>query len=193
VGTFGGLQVPNVTLYMKGFQAGVEYYNAQHKASIQVLGWDTKTDKGLFIGSLTDTGKAQAAAKSQIDSGADVIMPVAGLASAGGYAAVKAVDNVYAIGVDTDQCYSAPSACEVLLSSVEKEMDQAVIDTIEDLRNNKFEGGTNYVGNLKNGGVGLAPFNRLATKIPDGLKKELVQVRKDLIDGKIKTGVDPLK
>ena len=44
---------------MKGFQAGVEYYNTQHKTSVQVLGWDTKTDKGLFAGTLTDLGQSQ--------------------------------------------------------------------------------------------------------------------------------------
>jgi hypothetical protein len=38
-----------------------------------------------------------------------------------------------------------------------------------------------------------SPFNKTATKIPDALKKELEQVKKDLIDGKIKTGVEPLK
>jgi basic membrane protein A len=62
VGTFGGLQIPTVTIFMKGFQAGVEYYNAQNKASVKVLGWDTKADKGLFAGSFTDPDKGRTAA-----------------------------------------------------------------------------------------------------------------------------------
>lgn len=192
VGTLGGLQIPTVTIYMKGFQAGVEYYNTQKKTSVQVLGWNTQTDKGLFAGTMTDPAKVQSASKSLIDDGADVIMPVAGLATGGGLSAAKAANNVFAIGVDTDHCYTTPTACDILLTSVEKEMGEAVIDTIKSVQDGTFQGGKNYIGTLKNEGVGLAPFNKLTTKIPDVLKKELEIVRQDLVGGKIKTGVDPL-
>lgn len=193
VGTFGGLQTPNVTIYMKGFQAGVEYFNAQNKTDIKVLGWDSRMDKGLFAGTMTDPDKVKIAGKSLIDDGADVIMPVAGLATGGGLSSAKAANNVFAIGVDTDHCYSSPIACDILLTSIEKEMGEAVIDTIKSVQDGKFKGGANYVGTLKNGGVGLAPFNKLSTKIPDALKNDLRRIEQDLIDGKIKTGVEPLK
>ncbi len=81
----------------------------------------------------------------------------------------------------------------ILLTRVEKELGEAVIDTTQSVQDGKFQGGANYVGTLKNKGVDLVPFNKTATKIPDTLKKELEQVRQDLISGKIKTGVDPLK
>lgn len=193
VGTFGGLQIPTVTIFMKGFQAGVEYYNAQNKANVRVLGWDTKADKGLFAGSFTDPDKGRTAAKSLIDEGADVILPVAGLTGNGAFTAAKAAGNVYAIGVDVDQCKTVPDACPILLTSVVKNMDVAVFDTIKDMQTGAFKGGTNYVGTLKNNGVGIAPFNQLEGKVPDKLKKDLEQIKKDLIDGKIKTGVEPLK
>lgn len=193
VGTFGGLQIPTVTIFMKGFQAGVEYYNAQNKANVKVLGWDTKADKGLFAGSFTDPDKGRTAAKSLIDEGADVILPVAGLTGNGAFTAAKAAGNVYAIGVDVDQCKTVPDACPILLTSVVKNMDVAVFDTIKDMQTGAFKGGTNYVGTLKNNGVGIAPFNQLDSKVPDKLKKDLEQIKKDLIDGKIKTGVEPLK
>ncbi|MCX7839700.1 MAG: BMP family ABC transporter substrate-binding protein [Anaerolineae bacterium] len=193
VGTFGGLQIPTVTIFMKGFQAGVEYYNAQNKANVKVLGWDTKADKGLFAGSFTDPDKGRTAAKSLIDEGADVILPVAGLTGNGAFTAAKAAGNVYAIGVDVDQCKTVPDACPILLTSVVKNMDVAVFDTIKDMQTGAFKGGTNYVGTLKNNGVGIAPFNQLEGKVPDKLKKDLEQIKKDLIDGKIKTGVEPLK
>jgi len=193
VGTFGGLQIPTVTIFMKGFQAGVEYYNAQNKANVKVLGWDTKADKGLFAGSFTDPDKGRTAAKSLIDEGADVILPVAGLTGNGAFTAAKAAGNVLAIGVDVDQCKTVPDACPILLTSVVKNMDVAVFDTIKDMQTGAFKGGTNYVGTLKNNGVGIAPFNQLEGKVPDKLKKDLEQIKKDLIDGKIKTGVEPLK
>ena len=40
VGTFGGLNIPPVTIYMDGFWEGVNYYNKQHNTKVQVLGWD---------------------------------------------------------------------------------------------------------------------------------------------------------
>lgn len=193
VGTFGGLQIPTVTIFMKGFQAGVEYYNAQNKTNVRVLGWDTKADKGLFAGSFTDPDKGRTAAKSLIDEGADVVLPVAGLTGNGAFTAAKAAGNVLAIGVDVDQCKTVPDACPILLTSVVKNMDVAVFDTIKDMQTGAFKGGTNYVGTLKNNGVGIAPFNQLEGKIPDKLKKDLEQIKKDLIDGKIKTGVPPLQ
>jgi basic membrane protein A len=193
VGTFGGLQLPTVTIFMKGFQAGVEYYNTQKKATVKVLGWDTKADKGVFTGTFTDPDKGRTAAKSLIDEGADVVMPVAGLTGNGAFTAAKAAGNVYAIGVDTDQCVSVPDACSVLLTSVQKNMDVAVYDTIKSFTQNQFKGGENYVGTLQNNGVGIAPFHDLDAKVPADLKTELNQVKADLVSGKIKTGVDTIK
>ncbi len=193
VGTYGGLQLPTVTIFMKGFQAGVEYYNTQHKASVKVLGWDTKADKGLFTGTFTDPDKGKTAAQSLIDEGADIIMPVAGLTGNGAFTAAKAAGTVYAIGVDTDQCISVPDACPVLLTSVQKQMDNAVYDTIKSFQAGTFKGGENYVGTLQNGGVGIAPFHNLDSKVPAALKTELDQVKADIISGKVKTGVEALK
>ena len=193
VGTFGGLQIPTVTIFMKGFQAGVEYYNTQHKTSVAVLGWDTKADKGLFTGTFTDPDKGKTAAQSLIQEGADVVLPVAGLTGNGAFTAAKSAGNVYAIGVDTDQCISVPDACSVLLTSVQKKMDNAVFDAIKSVQDGTFKGGTNYVGTLANNGVDIAPFHDLDSKIPSALKDELKQVRADLISGKVTTGVAALQ
>lgn len=193
VGTFGGLQIPTVTIFMQGFQAGVDYYNKQHNDTVAVLGWDTTADKGLFTSTFTDPDQGKTAAQSLIDEGADVIMPVAGLTGNGAFTAAKEAGNVYAIGVDTDQCVSVPDACDVLLTSVQKHMDVAVFDTIKSVQDNSFQGGTNYVGTLANDGVGIAPFHNFDSKIPDSLKSELDQVKADLISGKITTGVAPLQ
>ncbi|MCL4394105.1 MAG: BMP family ABC transporter substrate-binding protein, partial [Chloroflexi bacterium] len=129
-------------------------------------------------------------ANSLIQEGADIVMPVAGGTGTGAFTAAQQAGNVYAIGVDTDQCISVPDACPILLTSVQKKLDSAVFDTIQSVQNNTFKGGTNYVGTLKNSGVDIAPFHNLDSKVPDALKKELDQVRQDLISGAAKTGVD---
>ena len=40
VGTFGGLNIPTVTSFMDGFKQGVEKYNEDTGADVQLLGWD---------------------------------------------------------------------------------------------------------------------------------------------------------
>ncbi len=193
IGTFGGIQLPTVTIFMGGFQAGMEYWNAQKKDTVKLVGWDTKSAKGLFTGTFTEPDKGKTAAKSLLDEGADVIMPVAGLTGNGAFVAIKDAKTAYAIGVDTDQCQSVPDACSVLLTSVRKNMDNAVFDSIKSVIDGKFQGGVNYVGTLANDGVSLAPFNQLDSKVSAELKKELDQIKADLIAGKIKTGWETLK
>jgi basic membrane protein A len=119
-------------------------------------------------------------------------MPVAGLTGTGAFTAVKQSGG-YAIGVDVDQCVSVPDACPVLLTSVRKNMDVAVYDTINSVLTGKFQGGTNYVGTLANNGVSIAPFNQLDSKVPAALKAELDQLKADLISGKVTTGVPALQ
>ncbi len=60
VGTFGGMQIPAVTTFMKGYQAGVKYYNQVHGTAVAVLGWDDATQEGLFTGNFnsTDDGRS---------------------------------------------------------------------------------------------------------------------------------------
>ena len=50
VGTFGGIQIPTVTVFMDGFALGVQYYNEKHGTNVEVLGWDANTQTGLFTG-----------------------------------------------------------------------------------------------------------------------------------------------
>lgn len=192
VGTFGGINLPTVNIFMKGFQAGVEYYNTKHNTKVTLSGWDTKADKGTFTGTFTEPDKGRTTAKSLIDEGADVIFPVAGTTGNGAFTAAKTA-GVYAIGVDGDQCILVPDACSVLLTSILKNMDVAVFDTIQSAVSGKFVGGVNFVGNLANNGVGLASFHDLDSKIPAALKTEIEQVKKDLAAGTVKTGVPTLK
>src|SRR5262249_30454747 len=102
VGTYGGVNIPPVVDYMVGFEAGVHYWNSKHNDRVEVLGWNTAKNDGVFTGTFTDPGKGQQTAQSLIDEGADVILPVAGLTGNGTFTAAKAA-NVHAFGVDTDQ------------------------------------------------------------------------------------------
>ena len=60
VATYGGLNIPPVTIYMDGFWEGVQYYNKQNGKNVQVLGWNEKNQKGgTFANSFTDADKGK--------------------------------------------------------------------------------------------------------------------------------------
>ena len=48
VGTFGGMKIPTVTIYMDGFVAGVRYYDQQKGKKVTTLGWDPEKAEGTF-------------------------------------------------------------------------------------------------------------------------------------------------
>lgn len=183
VATFGGIQIPTVTVFMDGFAMGVQAYNEKHGTKVEVLGWDPATQKGAFVGNFesTDDGKSQGIAF--LDQGADIIMPVAGPVGLGTAAAIKERGNAWIIGVDVDWTVSAAEYKDLVLTSVLKKMDQAVFDATKMVVDGTFKGGGNYVGTLQNGGVGIPD----STKMSDELKKEVEQVKADIIAGKIKT------
>ena len=45
VGTFGGINIPPVAVFMDGFVAGVNYYNKQKGTTVKALGWDPVKQK----------------------------------------------------------------------------------------------------------------------------------------------------
>jgi hypothetical protein len=168
---------------MVGFEGGVKYWNKMHNDTVELLGWSTEKNDGVFVGTFTDPDKGKQATLSLIEEGADVILPVAGLTGNGTFIAAKE-KGVLAIGVDTDQCVSVPDACDVILTSILKNMDVAVFAAIKALKDGTFKGGV-YSGGLANDGVGIAPFGKNADKISTDVQKELDQVKADLIAGKI--------
>jgi basic membrane protein A len=185
VGTFGGVKIPPVTIYMDGFAEGVAYYNKQKSKNVQVLGWDETKQAGLFTGDFEDKAKGQNTGQNLITQGADIIFPVAGPSGLGGLQAAKATNGkVNAIWVDTDGCVSAAEYCSLLISSVNKGMDVAVQDAVTSVVDSKFDSKT-FVGTLENGGTSLAPFHDFDSKVPAELKTELDQIKADIISGKI--------
>lgn len=184
VATYGGLKIAPVTVYMDGFQEGVEYYNKQKSKSVQVLGWDEKKQNGSFAASFTDQNKGQQLATNFVAQGADVIFPVAGGTGLGSAAYSKSSGKATVVWVDTDGFVSAPQYGAVFLSTAEKNIADAVTKSVEDASTGTFAA-TDYIGTLSNDGVGLAPFHDLESKIDPALKTELDQVKSDITSGKI--------
>ena len=177
VGTFGGLNIPTVTIFMDGFLAGVQQYNTDNGTEVEVLGWDGSD--GLFTGDFTDQDKGKQTTKSLIDEGADIVMPVAGPVGLGSVEAANEASGVKLIWVDTDGCLSVPDACDIFLTSVQKKMDNAVFDSIKSVVDDSFEAGL-YVGTLDNDGVGIP---ELGDDVPAELADKVEEYRQAIIDG----------
>ncbi len=184
VGTFGGIKIPTVTIFMKGFEAGVKYYNQQKSKNVELLGWDTAKDDGLFTGNFDSTDDGRKFAESLMQEGVDIIMPVAGPVGLGSAAVCKETGKCWIVGVDNDWYDSAPEYKEVVLTSVLKKINVAVFDTIKDAQTGKFTGGT-VTYTIKDGGVDLAPFHDFDSQVPADLKTELDAAKAALIDGSL--------
>ena len=193
IGTYGGQQFPGVSRFMDGYYAGIAYYNKAKGTNVKLLGWDAAKQTGTFVGGSNPWGdepKGEQLAKTFVDQGADIVAPVAGATGNGSIKYMLSV-NKWAIGVDTDQAISLSQYAAAILTSAQKVIDAAVIDTFNA---NKAggKGGTNYVGTLANKGVAMSPLHNFDATVPAALKAE-VQALSDAIAGGTVKVADYLK
>ena len=186
LGTFGGINIPPVTIFMDGFVKGAEHWNAEKGDSVVVLGWDVAAREGLFTNNFDNLDDGRAFAQNLYDEGADIVLPVAGPVGLGSatLADELGIDRLKIIGVDADLYFTDTERQHVYLTSITKRMDATVRQVIEQTMNGVFKGGL-LVGTLENGGVDLAPFHDMDDLVPDALKAELAAIRASLIDGSL--------
>ena len=182
---YGGAKIPTVTIFGVGFQQGMEAYNAAHGTKVVLLGWDNKTGEGSFTGDFGDLTKAKQAASSLYDEGADIVMGVGGIIGIPSFALARERGG-YGIWVDTDGYVRFPDDRDIMLTSIMKKMDQAQYDLIKSTMDGKFAGCTNYVGDMTNGGVDIADYHDLSSKVPDALKAEIAALKAKIISGELK-------
>ena len=186
VATFGGMNIPPVTVYMDGFQQGVEYYNQVKNKKVSVLGWNQAKQDGSIAGSFVDQAAGERIANDFMSQGADIILPVAGQTGLGAAsAATKSNGKASIIWVDTDGYVSAPQFKSAFLSSVTKDISGAVFEAVKKASANQFSTAP-YIGKLENNGVGLSPYHDFQSQVPQELTTEIDQLRQDIISGKIK-------
>ncbi|MFC4395718.1 BMP family protein [Arthrobacter sedimenti] len=189
VATFGGIKIPTVTIFMDGYADGVKYYNQQKGKNVKLLGWNKDSQDGSFTGDFEKQDVGKQLTKNFLDQGADIVMPVAGPVGKGAGAALNeakaAGKDVKLIWVDSDGYLTAPDYKGIMLSSVMKQMGEAVETVVTEDKDGKFNN-TPYVGTLANDGVQLAPFHDLDSQVPAELKSDLEKIKKDIVDGKLK-------
>lgn len=183
VGTFGGINIAPVSAFMEGFAQGVRYYNEQKGTDVQVLGWDIEAQDGLFTGNFDSLDDGRAFAENLMDEGADIILPVAGPVGLGSAAAVQE-RGMRLIGVDADWTQTAPEYADIIITSILKKIDVAVLDAAKAVDSGTT--GPLLVSTLESGGVGVAPLTNPLKDSPD-LEAELQAIAAGIIAGDIPT------
>jgi basic membrane protein A len=184
IGQIGGINNnPAVVRYLQGYQLGAQSY----KASIKV-------ETGFFsTGDLTKAYGDPAWGKTFSaqfipQKGVDVIFQVAG--ATGNGALDAACDaNILAIGVDTDEYLSYPTADKCIVTSAEKHVANAVTQTITNISAGTAKGGMAPF-NAKNEGIGYSPFHNTSVTIPADVQGKLDAALAGMKAGTLKTCPD---
>jgi basic membrane protein A len=188
VGTYGGLPIPPVTIFMDGFADGVAHYNQAKGKNVQVLGWNKTTQKGSFTNDFVKQDEGKKVSDTLVAQGADIVMPVAGGAGLGTAAAAQASSGKFSvIWVDVDGCESAQQYCSTFLTTVVKNIPDAVKDAVsKGAKGESLASTSGFVGTLGNNGVSLAPYHDFDSKIAPELKGEVDKLKQDIIAGTVK-------
>jgi basic membrane protein A len=175
--TVSGMEIPPVVRFVVGFQNGAKWV----KPDVKTL--------NVYIPSFTDPAKGKETGQSMIGQGCDVVFGVGGNTGNGGLLAAKE-KGLMAIGVDVDQYNTYPEVKDALISSAAKNVDAAVYEYLKSL-NSKTDKAGIFTADLKNGGIGLAPYHDWDSKIPQAVKDKVKQAAEDLKSGKLQTGYKP--
>ncbi len=185
VGTFGGIQIPPVTIFMDGFVDGVAKYNEDKGADVATFGWDVAGQEGSFTGGFAANDTAKVTAQGILDQGVDVILPVGGpIYQSARDAIADGGANTVMLGVDSDLAVVDPSVADLVLTSIMKRIDQAVYEATMAAATGEFDVAP-YVGTLENEGVGLSGFGSFESQLPEGLVDELAALQEQIISGEL--------
>jgi basic membrane protein A len=138
--------------------------------------------------SFNDPEWGAAAARNQLDQGADIIFGAGGTTGIAALLTVaespEAGTSLFCIGIDVDQYLTVPEARPCLLTSAEKLIAAAVSDAVVSV----FDGQElprNLIGE-----TGLAPYRELADRVPQEVTKRVNDVISGLASGSVVTGVN---
>jgi basic membrane protein A len=166
VGAVGGIKIPPVDIWIAGFKYCVDKVAPGMKVLVQ------------YSNDFVATDKCQTVAQNEIGQGAKVLFQVAGGCGLG---TLKAADDagIWGIGVDVDQYNDAK---RVLTSGI-KRVDTGVVDAIQQAAAGKFQGGSDLVFDLKNGGMGVGKIN---PSVPKAWVTLMNNYKKRIIAGTLK-------
>ena len=178
VGFVGGVDAPLIRKFQAGFEAGVNFANSDVDVST------------AYAGSFSDSAQGKEIATSMYQSGADIVYHAAGATGLGVFQAAKE-QGKYAIGVDSDQSLTEPNFADVIMASMVKRVETPVYESIENVVNGEFNGGSNTTLGLEEDGVACVYGDQLGSAIPQDVKDAVADTRERIISGDIDVPTEP--
>lgn len=169
----GGMQSPIIKKFEDGYRAGVQYVNSDCKVASSYA--------GLTLTAFQDPNKGKELALTHYQKGADIIYQASGATGLGVYEAARETGK-FAIGTDGDHWENAPG---LVITSMVKRVDNAVLDTVQSVEENRFKGGIKQL-DLASGGLDYLYNDNNKKMIPPDIRQKLELIRQDIIKGKIK-------
>lgn len=172
VGIVGPVEAGDAIKYNRGFQQGVEA--AKNDVKVRIA----------YTGSFGDLVKAGEIAKTHMDAGADILTGSSQQVP-GAIKAAAAKPGTYWMSTDMDQ--SSIAADTVLVAQVYN-WEKVVAKMIEQRQKGDVSG-KHLTMSFADGTLELKYNPKLADKIPQALKDEVENLKKDIASGKLKIDV----
>ena len=172
VGIVGPVEAGDAIKYNRGFQQGVEA--AKNNVKVRIA----------YTGSFGDLVKAGEIAKTHMDAGADILTGSSQQVP-GAIKAAAAKPGTYWMSTDMDQ--SSIAADTVLVAQVYN-WEKVVAKMIEQRQKGDVSG-KHLTMSFADGTLELKYNPKLADKIPQALKDEVENLKKDIASGKLKIDV----
>lgn len=187
IGTYGGLNIPTVSIFMDGLARGVAHYNETNGTDVAVVGWDVEAQDGSFTGTFDPGDPAvRSLCESILDEGADIMLPVGGAINLPCGTAIqdRGLDAAL-IGVDQDAFDAMPGEFQDLwLVTIEKGIAIQVMRSLQDHATGAWTPG-GVVGTLADGAVGLSEYHAWEDRVPADLAAAVDQILADITAGTI--------
>lgn len=175
VGFMGGGVTPIVRRIELGFAQGVKNVDS----SISFI--------SDYVGEFDDPGRGRLLAETQYTLGADIIYQVAGRCGLGAIEAAKQFGR-WIISTGGDHADLAPNA---VLTSRIKNVGKPILDVIDSVVHDRFEGGVIKSYGFAEGGLMMAPIRPSVFKVVTPAIQNIMQeVQAQVISGKIKVELE---
>ncbi len=172
IGFVGGMDVPLIRRFEMGYEAGAKKINPQIKVLANFCGVTSEA--------WNNPPKGKELALAQYEGGADIIFAAAGASGFGVFDAAEEKKKL-AIGVDSNQDWTKPG---LILTSMLKRVDLAVLATIQEAKDGKFTGGLKRFG-LADKGVDYSVDQYNEKILPESVRTRADALKADIIAGKI--------
>lgn len=168
----GGMDVPLIRNFACGYAQGAKAVDED----IEVI----RTMTGTTPAAWNDPVKGGEIARTQIDQGSEVVFAAAGGTGVGVLQAA-ADAGALGIGVDSNQNYLHPGS---MLTSMVKEVDEAVYDAFQSAAEGNFETGLKVM-DLESGGVSYAVDKYNEELITDEMQARVKEAKQKIVSGEI--------